>query len=59
MDNRHGHTNALYANDATNLASTLFSGSLAVPAVRWSVPTVVNGHVYVGAEGEVFGFGLN
>ncbi len=51
-------TNALYANDATNLATTLFSGSLSVPAVRWSVPTVVNGHVYVGAEGEVFGFGL-
>ena len=51
-------TDALLANDATNLANTLFSGSLPAPAIRWTVPTVINGHVYVGAEGKVFGFAL-
>ena len=51
-------TNALIASDATNLANTLFSGTLSVPVIRWTVPTVVNGHVYVGGQGMVFGFGL-
>lgn len=51
-------TNALIANDATNLASTLFTGTLSAPVIRWTVPTVVNGHVYVGEQGKVFGFGL-
>jgi len=51
-------TNALIANDATNLATTLFTGTLSAPAIRWTVPTVVNGHVYVGEQGKVFGFGL-
>ena len=51
-------TNALIANDATNLASTLFTGTLSAPAIRWTLPTVVNGHVYVGEQGKVFGFGL-
>jgi hypothetical protein len=51
-------TNALIASDATNLANTLFSGLLSAPAIRWTVPTVVNGHVYVGEQGKVFGFQL-
>lgn len=51
-------TNALIANDAANLATTLFTGTLSAPTIRWTVPTVVNGHVYVGEEGKVFGFGL-
>jgi Abnormal spindle-like microcephaly-assoc'd, ASPM-SPD-2-Hydin/PQQ-like domain len=51
-------TNSLIANDATNLANTLFTGALSAPAIRWTVPTVVNGHVYVGEQGKVFGFGL-
>ncbi len=51
-------TNSLIANDATNLASTLFTGALSASAIRWTVPTVVNGHVYVGEQGKVFGFGL-
>jgi hypothetical protein len=50
-------TNALIASDATNVASTLFSGS--VPgALRWTVPTVINGHVYAGGQGTVYGFAL-
>jgi hypothetical protein len=51
-------TAALIANDATNLGNTLYSGSLGAPAIRWTVPTVVNGHVYVGEQGKVFGFAL-
>ena len=51
-------TSALIASDATNLANTLFSGALPVPAIKWTVPTVVNGHVYVGEEGKVVGFAL-
>ncbi len=51
-------TNALIASDAANLANTLFSGALPMPAIRWTVPTVVNGHVYVGAQGKVSGFQL-
>jgi hypothetical protein len=51
-------TNALIATDATNLANILFSGSLAAPPIRWTVPTVINGHVYVAEQGKVFGFGL-
>jgi Abnormal spindle-like microcephaly-assoc'd, ASPM-SPD-2-Hydin/PQQ-like domain len=51
-------TNSLIANDATNLATTLFTGALSAPAIRWTMPTVVNGHAYVGEKGMVFGFGL-
>lgn len=51
-------TDALIANDATNLGTTLYSGSLTAPAIRWTVPTVINGHVYVGEQGKVFGFAL-
>jgi hypothetical protein len=51
-------TDALIASDATNLANTLFTGTLAAPAIRWTVPTVINGHVYVGEQGKVFGFQL-
>lgn len=51
-------TNALIAVDATNLTNTLFSGALSNPAIRWTVPTIINGHAYVGEQGKVFGFGL-
>ncbi len=51
-------TSALLANDATNVANLLYSGHLAGGALSWTVPTVVNGHVYVGEKGIVFAFGL-
>jgi hypothetical protein len=51
-------TSALIAVDATDLTKTLFSGPLAGGAIRWTVPTPINGHVYVGEEGMVFGFAL-
>jgi hypothetical protein len=50
-------TNALIASDATNVASTLFSGSV-TGALRWTVPTVINGHVYAAGQGTVYGFAL-
>ncbi|HEX5235720.1 MAG TPA: choice-of-anchor D domain-containing protein [Silvibacterium sp.] len=51
-------TGTLRANDATNIANLFYSGSIPGGALRWTVPTVVNGHVYVAEEGLVFGFGL-
>jgi hypothetical protein len=53
----------LDAYDATNVGTLLFSspasgpGSSA-PAVKWSVPTVANGKVYVGAQFSLTVFGL-
>jgi outer membrane protein assembly factor BamB len=47
----------LYALDPGNLA-TRFTAMLAKPGTHFSVPTVVNSHVYVGARGAVFAFGL-
>jgi hypothetical protein len=53
----------LYAFDATNLQTTLFDSSQKNsnnpgPAVKFAVPTVANGSVYVGTQTQlaVFGF---
>lgn len=51
-------TNSLIANDATNLSTVFYSGVISGGALSWTVPTVVNGHVYAAGKGEVFGFGL-
>jgi hypothetical protein len=51
-------TKALIASDATNVANVLLSYTLSGNVFRWTIPTVVNGHVYVGEEGTVFAFGL-
>jgi hypothetical protein len=52
----------LYAYDATNLANEFYNSNqnTASPgnAVEYAVPTVANGKVYVGAEGQVSVFGL-
>jgi hypothetical protein len=43
----------LFAYDATNVGSQLWnSGSTAGNAVKFMVPTVVNGKVYVGTRGN-------
>ena len=54
----------LRAYDASNLAKELFvspsSGSGAAgPAVKFAVPTVANGKVYIGTQGELSVFGLH
>jgi Bacterial lectin/Chitobiase/beta-hexosaminidase C-terminal domain len=54
----------LYAYDATNVGTLLYTSSQNVArdaagkAVKMTVPMVVNGRVYVGAQGEVDVYGL-
>ncbi len=53
----------LDAYDATNVSTLLFSSpssgtGAAGPAVKWSVPTVANGKVYVGGQYTFAVFGL-
>ena len=52
-------SNTLRANDANDVSNLLFSGALSGGAIRWTVPTVANGHVYAGGKGMVFGFSLH
>jgi hypothetical protein len=54
----------LYAYDATDVAHELYDSEQNVGrdraglALRFNIPTVVNGHVYVGAKQEVDVYGL-
>ena len=49
---------ALHAYYATNVATEIGSGQNLGSAVKFTVPTVVNGKVYVGAISNVLVFGL-
>lgn len=48
-------TGTLRATDALNLGKELFVANV-YTATKWSVPTVVNGHVYVYAQNRLFAF---
>ncbi len=59
-----GDTNVLYAFDALNTSRLLYDSEQTPSrdrgglALRFNIPTVVNGHVYVGAKHEVEVYGL-
>jgi hypothetical protein len=48
-------TGTLRATDAGNLGNELFVGAVYANS-KWSVPTVVNGHVYIGTQNKIFAF---
>jgi hypothetical protein len=48
----------LHAYDATTLAELFNSGRLLGPGVKFAVPTVCNGRVYVGTSNSLVAFGL-
>ncbi len=68
LDDSNFATNSptiLRAYDATNLATTLYDSSLVPnnrdqggPAVKFSLPTVANGKVFIGNEGSFTVYGL-
>lgn len=59
-----GKPDILYAYDAANISRELYDTTQAGtrdqagPAVKYNPPTVVNGKVYVGTNGEVDVYGL-
>jgi hypothetical protein len=57
--NRHGYDSdaILHAYDAADVSRELYSAVLG-PSVRFAMPTVADGRVYVGAKGAVYVYGL-
>jgi hypothetical protein len=47
----------LHAYDATNLKTELFSSGVISIAVKFAVPTVCNGKVFVGTANSIAAFG--
>jgi hypothetical protein len=51
-------TGTLHAYDATNLSKQLYASASLGGGVKWSVPTVANGKVYVGTQTKLVVLGL-
>jgi hypothetical protein len=51
-------TGTLRAYDATNVSNSLYVSPTLGTGIKFTVPTVVNGHVYVGLGSNVVGMGL-
>jgi len=49
----------LHAYDATNLGTEIFTSGNLGGAVKFSVPTVCNGEVFVGTANSIAAFGIN
>jgi hypothetical protein len=45
----------LRATDASNVSKELFVGTVST-ASKWSVPTVINGHVFVESANKIYAF---
>lgn len=52
-----GRPTRLFAYDASDISHELFRGT-AGNALRFVIPTIINGFVYVGVKGAVDVFGL-
>ncbi len=47
----------LHADDATDVSKSLYvSPAISTGYVKWTTPTVINGHVYIGGTGTVVAF---
>ena len=55
----HGNPTLLHAYDAANVSHELYVSPSLGNGTKWSVPTVVNGNVYVGTGNQLIAFGLN
>jgi len=47
----------LRATDAMDVSKELFVGTVS-PSSKWSVPTVINGHVFVESANRIYAFAL-
>lgn len=52
-------TNSLLANDANNISKLLYVNPNFGPAINWTVPTVINGHVYIGLKDQIIAYSLH
>lgn len=52
-------TKALRANDANDITKVLYINANFGPAINWMVPTVINGHVYIGMKDKIIAYSMH